>query len=735
MFTGARYQRLLGPAILFLVVVLFHWKLVLTNQYTWMESPDVANMVLPSFQFQAGEWHQFRFPLWDPNGWFGLPLFGQGEPGAAYPLNWLLFLAPTLKLGWMREGVLHWYYVLIHYFAALTAYALARDLGRSRLASILCGCVYALGGYVAFITWPQHLNGAVWTPLVFLYLFRAARGQRPWASAVLSGFFLGFGWLAGHHQMNLFVSIAVAGLWFWLCVRESTLDMRMARLAMGSVAIAIFASGFQTIPLAEYGRLAVRWAGAANPLHLSETVPYSVHQDYALKPLTLLGTFMPNIQQGLNPFIGIVALTLGILGAILAWRNPAVRWLAAISLGGLIFSLGPNSVFHGMLYALFPLVEKSRVPSAGILLFALGIAPLAAFGVDMLPGNKSSESVEWSRCAGWLLAGVAAVLALASLVFSVVRVPGFDDRIMITALCAALAAAMLAGWRAGELSQRAGAVGAVCLVLFELANVTNYNLPNRYVPAQNPFLHRLSEHSDLADYIRKHGLAARVEYDSSEIPYNFGDWYGLETSVAFGASVLDSIWQMDVFSARSKDFFGIRYYLAKTPPRPGLREVFTGRSGVKVFESLSVYPRVWSVHQATTLPSAESIRPAMAAPVFDPLQTVLLSGVTAPDLGACRPSEGEVQMPIHRPNFVRMTANLECRGMVILTDSWYPGWRARVDGESAPIYQVYGGVRGVVVEAGRHVIEMTYRPWSVMLGAMMTALAALVTIVLVRRSS
>ncbi len=70
-----------------------------------------------------------------------------------------------------------------------------------------------------------------------------------------------------------------------------------------------------------------------------------------------------------------------------------------------------------------------------------------------------------------------------------------------------------------------------------------------------------------------------------------------------------------------------------------------------------------------------------------------------------------------------ITANLKCRGMVILTDTWYPGWGAKVDGKSARIYEVYGGVRGVVVDAGRHVIQMRYRPWSVILGAIMTVLA------------
>ncbi len=81
-------------------------------------------------------------------------------------------------------------------------------------------------------------------------------------------------------------------------------------------------------------------------------------------------------------------------------------------------------------------------------------------------------------------------------------------------------------------------------------------------------------------------------------------------------------------------------------------------------------------------------------------------------------------MPFHAANRVTITADLQCRGMVVLTDAWYPGWRATVDGKSARIYEVDGGVRGVIADAGRHVIEMRYRPWSIILGGALTALAA-----------
>jgi hypothetical protein len=722
-----------GPAVLFCLMVAFNWKLVLTNQYTWLESPDLAYQVLPWFQFQAGEWHHARFPLWDPNIFFGQPLIGQAQPGAAYPPNWLLFLLP-LKHGWIRQAALHWYLVLIRYFAALAAYAFARDLGRSRAASLLAGCIYALGSYVGATLRPQMLNGAVWTPLVFLFLFRAANEERPLASALLSGFFLGFGWLAGHHQMNLFVTIAAVSMWVWLSVRHGKPDRRMITLGLVSLGVALLASGLQTIPMAEYGRLAVRWVGApSDPISFNDTVPYTVHQQYSLPPLSLLGAFLPNINGRGDAFVGIVAFSFAIAGLVLAWRIPQVRsqvqWLGAIGLGGILLALGPNSLLHGVAYSVIPLVEKARVPAAAILLFGLAAAMLSAYGADLL---YAPEHASAARRMAWIFGGTSVFLALFSFILYAVKVanPLLDDRIMITSAAALLAAALVGG----GVTRRVALAATVLLALFELGNSTNYNLPNRFEPAQNPYLHRSAEYADLAGYVRQRGQAARVEYDDNEIPFNLGDWYGIETSNGYLASVTTNIWTMEIFSPRSKDFFGIRYYFAKTAPRPELKEVYRGKSGVKVFESITAYPRVWSVHRVINFPNRKALRSAMDDPSFDPRQVALVSGRAAPDAGHCGNEADDVQMPSHLANRVRVTAKLSCPGMVILTDTWFPGWRATVDGKTAPIFEAYGGVRGVMVDQGSHVIEMRYRPVSVYLGGGMTVLAALITLAACRRN-
>jgi uncharacterized membrane protein YfhO len=121
-------------------------------------------------------------------------------------------------------------------------------------------------------------------------------------------------------------------------------------------------------------------------------------------------------------------------------------------------------------------------------------------------------------------------------------------------------------------------------------------------------------------------------------------------------------------------------------------------------------------------------RDALNSPQFDPRSTVFVETGPLPKLENCDPRGDAVRMPLHAANRVRITAQLGCRGMVILTDAWFPGWRASVDGRAAPIDEVYGAVRGVTVDAGNHLIEMRYRPVSVILGGGMTLFAAALAI-------
>jgi uncharacterized membrane protein YfhO len=72
---------------------------------------------------------------------------------------------------------------------------------------------------------------------------------------------------------------------------------------------------------------------------------------------------------------------------------------------------------------------------------------------------------------------------------------------------------------------------------------------------------------------------------------------------------------------------------------------------------------------------------------------------------------------------VVVRADADRPALLVLTDSWFPGWKATVDGEPVEIERVDYLIRGVPVPAGAHTIEFTYEPASWRAGWIVSALA------------
>jgi hypothetical protein len=126
--------------------------------------------------------------------------------------------------------------------------------------------------------------------------------------------------------------------------------------------------------------------------------PYSVHSEYSLRLQSLFGIIFPGYHVHTATFAGIVAFSLSVFAAGVLWRDPRVRFFALLGLGALFISLGSNSLLHGVLYAVVPMVEKARSPGVAAYLFNFAVAILAAFSVqEILSGRISRHTGQYSR--------------------------------------------------------------------------------------------------------------------------------------------------------------------------------------------------------------------------------------------------------------------------------------------------------------------------------------------------
>jgi hypothetical protein len=376
---SARWRTSGALALLLVLTAGFYWKITISGQWTFLEAPDLANQVRPWLDFQARAFHAGHLPLWDPYEWGGHSLIGQVQPGLANPLNWILFAMP-LRDGHIPISTLHWYWVLTHWLGAVFCYALCRDLRCGHSASILGGAAYALTGFMGHTDWPQILMSSIWIPVALLFFLRVIRGERPWSSAALCGAALGMMYLAGHPVVPVFTTLLLGALWLWAIARDRRRVFHAAVFAVIWLGIA----AVQILPSIEYGRQALRWAGAPEPLHWNEPVPFSEHAKYSLGWRSVAGIVVPGISEHANPYLGATAIG---LAALALWRRRKLSqagWLAAFAVGGLCIALGKDFPPYWLLWRFVPMVEKAREPAFAIVLFQAGIAALAALGASTL---------------------------------------------------------------------------------------------------------------------------------------------------------------------------------------------------------------------------------------------------------------------------------------------------------------------------------------------------------------
>jgi uncharacterized membrane protein YfhO len=140
---------------------------------------------------------------------------------------------------------------------------------------------------------------------------------------------------------------------------------------------------------------------------------------------------------------------------------------------------------------------------------------------------------------------------------------------------------------------------------------------------------------------------------------------------------------------------------------------------MKVYENPHAFPRAWAVHEVVKI-AKDSEGHALINQHFDDMHTKAFAVAPLAGLKPCGAPD-TVSVTRYRAMNVAIHAQMACDGMVVLSDTYYPGWKAYVDAKPVTIHEVNFTMRAILVPAGAHEIEFRYRPGSFYLGAAMSA--------------
>jgi hypothetical protein len=157
-------------------------------------------------------------------------------------------------------------------------------------------------------------------------------------------------------------------------------------------------------------------------------------------------------------------------------------------------------------------------------------------------------------------------------------------------------------------------------------------------------------------------------------------------------------------------------------PQGRFRLAFSG--DVKIYENVDVLPRAFIVHTIRSVANDGEAVSAMQSADFDPANEVVLIG----DQGSGIRDGGKDHLVIlsschlvmYEPERVVIETSVEQASTLVLTDAYYPGWIATVDGQPTTIERADVLFRAVQIPAGQHQIEFRYEPQSFAIGALIS---------------
>lgn len=764
-------------SLILAALLLIVFKDVVFSDYVFVKR-DISRYYYPLRNFVADTFRKGEIPLWNPYLFCGTPLHASIQNSIFYPLSLIYYLMDTAR------GLS--LFIILHIFlCGLFMYLFMKSWGVSKQGSFLAAFMFTFSGYImSAVSLTISLNSVAWFPLAMLVFLKGLK-KHDYKFSISLGAVLTLMFLAGDPSIVIstfgVIFLASSYLFIERLIRERQLDNFIIFNFLVTSAVFFLLSAFQSIPAVEYYTRTVRvdmgWGEAS-----VWSVPYSDFFSLIIPYFSDLSIYYQDywIRQSWldNYYVGITTILLSGFALRFGIKKKLVQFLIAIGLISIAICLGRHFIIYPLLYKAIPIVRIIRYPVRFFFIFTFSVCGLAGIGYDHLKQMMTSGRLK-------RLAKVFLITAfLASLL--VIIVTAFSEKIAIPIMKKATeiywADPSFNIWDFPSLiyadifNLRRTLLYISCFGLFiflwpktkkitlmsfalfllvgfdliltntgyePIEKRTYFKEPTeniRYVMKDKSFFRILASPYSLHMFTKLYEKSYHMGIKSSKDRFvnNRMMEFGLYDMWGYDSTVLKRNLELVEHIYKSKgptdtnllDLLNVKYVSSHSNMRaPGYKKVNQTPNAAVYLNSLCL-PRALLLKEAIVIDKDEDILKYASSKKFNPEKEIILEERIDLPKGRFEPRKpfrkDKIDITKYTPQIVEISVATKEPAFLLLSDTYYPGWKAYIDGRVEEIYRADYFLRAIKMPEGEHLVRFVYAPLSFKIGAAVSIVSLLI---------
>ncbi len=182
------------------------------------------------------------------------------------------------------------------------------------------------------------------------------------------------------------------------------------------------------------------------------------------------------------------------------------------------------------------------------------------------------------------------------------------------------------------------------------------------------------------------------------------------------------------------DFLGVKYLMTRDKynfNNLNYKEVHVS-NGVKIYENTNVMPRAFFAKNVEKISDLSTTINKMKQTDFDFYSNIIVTDdkINITDIKSVETTD-KIEITDYKNNQVMLNTSSNSKKLLVLTDTYYPGWQAFIDNKPADILRVDYALRGLIIDAGNHKIELIFHPKSFFYGLYISFISLIICVGLI----